>query len=120
MIDTIPALPDRVMGFSAKGVVTARDYRSVIIPAIDTMRTKHGKIRLLYHLGPDFSGFDMAALWQDAKLGLCYLDAWDRIAIVSDVRWIGAVTRLFGFLLHGEVRAFRNHELVAARKWLTE
>lgn len=119
MIDVIPALPDCVMGFSAKGMVTARDYQAVIIPAVNTMRTKHGKIRLLYHLGPDFSGFDAAALWQDAKIGLRYFDAWDRIAIVSDVLWIRAVTKLFGFILHGEVRAYHNHELAAARKWLT-
>lgn len=120
MIETIPALPDRVMGFSAKGIVTARDYRSVIIPAVDTMRSRHGKIRLLYHLGPEFSGFDMAALWQDAKIGLRYRQAWDRIAVVSDVRWIAAVTTLFGFLLHGQVRIFSNNELAIARKWLTE
>lgn len=120
MIEIIPSLPDRVMGFSARGLVTARDYRSVIIPAVDTMSTRHGRIRLLYHLGPDFSGFDTAALWQDAKIGVRYLHAWDRIAVVSDVRWVTAATRLFGFLLHGEVRTFRNNELAAARKWLTE
>ena len=120
MIDTIPSLPDRVMGFSAKGTVTARDYRSMIIPAVDTMISRHGKIRLLYYLGPDFSGFDSAALWQDAKIGLRHLYAWDRIAVVSDVKWIRAVSKLFGFVLHGEVRAYRNGELAAARKWVTE
>ncbi len=33
MIDTIPDLPDNVLGFSAKGTVTAQDYESAIIPA---------------------------------------------------------------------------------------
>lgn len=119
MIDIIPALPDCVMGFSAKGTVTARDYRTVIIPAVDTMLSRHGRIRLLYHLGPDFAGFDGAALWQDAMIGLRHLRAWDRIAVVSDVKWIRALGRLFGFLLHGEVRVYGNAELAAARKWLS-
>ena len=32
MVEKIPGLPDNVLGFTAKGTVTADDYESVIIP----------------------------------------------------------------------------------------
>ena len=84
MIEKIPNLPDNVLGFTAKGTVTARDYDSVIIPAVEALFTQHRKIRLLYHLGQDFSGFETAAVWDDTKLGLKHLTGWEKMAVVSN------------------------------------
>jgi hypothetical protein len=39
MVEKIPDLPDNVLGFTAKGTVTASDYESVIIPAVDNLPT---------------------------------------------------------------------------------
>lgn len=120
MIEPIRDLPDSVLGFTAKGTVRAADYVTVIVPAVGAALAKHSKIRLLYHLGREFSGFEPAALWEDAKIGLKRLASWDRIAVVTDVEWIRAATKAFGFLLRGQVRLFHDGELNAAREWLTE
>jgi hypothetical protein len=118
MIEQIPNLPSNVLGFSAKGIVTGIDYETVIIPAVEAIFSKHPKIRLLYHLGENFSGFETVALWEDTKIGLKHLTSWERIAVVTDVDWIRAAMKVFGFLLHGHVRVFHNSELTAAREWL--
>jgi hypothetical protein len=120
MIEKIPNLPDNVLGFSAKGTVTANDYESVIIPAVEAMFARHGKVRFLYHLGKDFSGFDAAAMWDDTKLGLKHLAGWDRMAVVSDVDWIRAAVKIFGLAIPGHVRVFHNRELAEATRWITE
>jgi SpoIIAA-like len=120
MVEKIPNLPDNVLGFTAKGTVTANDYESVIIPAVEALFSRHHKVRFLYHLGEDFSGFEFAAMWDDTKLGLRHLKGWERMAVVSDVEWIRGAIRVFGLAIPGHVRVFHNSELSEATRWISE
>jgi hypothetical protein len=120
MIERIEGLPDNVLGFRAKGEVTGTDYETVLIPAVEEALATRRKIRLLYHLGEDFTGFDAKAMWDDAKVGLQHLTAWERIAMVSDITWIRGMVKAFGFVMPAQVRIFRNSELEAALKWVSE
>jgi SpoIIAA-like len=120
MVEKIPDLPDNVLGFTAKGTVTASDYESVIIPAVEALFSRHPKVRFLYHLGEGFSGFEAAAMWDDTKLGLRHLKGWERMAVVSDVDWIRGAIRVFGLAIPGHVRVFHNSELSEATRWISE
>jgi hypothetical protein len=120
MVEQIPDLPDNVLGFAAKGTVTANDYQSVIIPAVEALFSRRSKARFLYQLGEDFSGFEAAAMWDDTKLGLKHLSGWERMAVVSDVEWIRAAVKIFGLAIPGHVRVFHNSELAEAKRWITE
>jgi hypothetical protein len=120
MIEQILDLPDNVLGFTAKGTVTANDYESVIIPAVEELFSRQSKVRFLYHLGEDFTGFEAAAMWDDTKLGLKHLTGWERMAVVSDVEWIRAAIKIFGLAMPGHVRVFHNSELAEAKRWISE
>jgi len=120
MVEQIPGLPDNVLGFSAKGKVTASDYESVIIPAVEAMFSRRSKVRFLYHLGEEFLGFEAAAMWDDTKLGLTHISGWERMAVVSDVEWIRAAIKIFGLAIPGHVRVFHNSELANAKRWVAE
>lgn len=119
MVEQITDLPDNVLGFAAKGKVTASDYESFIIPAVEALFSRQGKVRFLYHLGEDFSGFEAAAMWDDTKLGLKHLGGWERMAVVSDVEWVRAAVKIFGLAIPGEIRVFHNSELGEAKRWIT-
>jgi SAM-dependent methyltransferase len=120
MIEKIPDLPENVLGFTAKGTVTAHDYESIIIPAVEALLAHHRKARFLYHLGKDFTGFEVAAVWDDTKIGLKHLTGWERMAIVSDVEWIRGAIRVFGLAIPGHVRVFHNREYAEASTWVCE
>lgn len=120
MLMPIHGLPDDVLGFEAKGEVTGADYESVLIPAVEEMLTRRKNLRFLYHLGDEFAGFDAKAMWDDAKVGLQHLAAWERVAVVTDVGWIRTAMHAFGFVMPGHVRVFGNRELAEARRWLSE
>lgn len=120
MVEPIPDLPDNVLGFRAKGTVTAADYESIIIPAVEAGFSQRARLRFLYHLGEDFSGFEAAAAWDDMKLGLKHLSGWERIALVSDVEWIRAALKIFGLAIPGHIRVFHNRELADAIRWVSE
>jgi SpoIIAA-like len=119
MVERIPDLPDNVLGFTAKGIVTASDYESVIIPAVEAMFSRVGKVRFLYHLGEEFSKLTGEAMWDDAKLGFKHMAGWERTAVVTDVEWIRAAMGIFGLAMPGRVRAFHNREFSEAREWIS-
>lgn len=120
MVEAIPDLPADVLGFTAKGTLTASDYESVIVPAVEAHLARYGRIRFLYHLGPGFSGFEAAAAWDDARLGLRHIAGWERMALVTDVEWIRLAVRLFGLAIPGHVRVFHERELADAKRWVCE
>ena len=120
MLKLLEGLPDNVLGVSAEGKITGKDYETVLMPAIEEMFKTNKKIRMIYQLGNKFSGFDFTAMLDDAKMGMKHLSAWDRIALVSDHEMINTFAKFFGHMLSCELRIFKNAKLEEAKKWITE
>ena len=118
MIEQMTDLPAGVLGFSARGKVTAADLENVVVPDIEAAFALNRKLRLIYHLGPQFSGFDPAAMWDDARLGFRHLSGWERIALVTDTSWLRVAAQAMGFAVPGAFRLFRNAELAEAKRWI--
>ena len=119
MITLIPDLPENVIGIYASGEVTANDYETVLIPVIESALKEHGNVRLLYQLGPEFTGFTSGAMWDDMKLGIGHLKSWEKIAVVTDLEWLAGATRLFGFAIPCPVMVFSNNEMAEAVRWIS-
>jgi SpoIIAA-like len=120
MIERIPGLPENVLGFDATGKVTADDYETVIIPAVEALFARERKARFLYHIGKGCTGFEAGAMWDDAKIGLRHLASWERMAVVTDTEWIRAAVKAFGILMPGHVRVFHDGQLDEAKRWVAE
>ncbi|MEO8451890.1 MAG: STAS/SEC14 domain-containing protein [Gemmatimonadota bacterium] len=120
MLERIVDLPDHVLGFKATGRVTADDYESILVPAVEKALSHHQRVRLLYLLGDGFEGFTGAAAWEDAKVGLRHFTRFDRVAVVTSVDWIRHSVKAFGFIMPGEVRVFESNDLSKAREWISE
>jgi hypothetical protein len=117
MIEITSGTPDKLLVAVAHGKVTAEDYEKVLIPAVEARLKAHKKIRFLYQLDKDFSGFTAGAMWDDAKLGLGHLTAFEVIAVVTDVHWISDALKFFGVLMRCPVKAFTNDQLAEAMEW---
>ena len=118
MIQLWTDLPDNILGLTARGEVTASDYEETLMPAVEDKLTRHEKIRVIYHVGEDFTGFSAGALWDDAKLGMSHFHAWERIALVTDVQWIATTIMAIDFLIPTEIKIFPCQHLNAAREWI--
>lgn len=119
MIKLIPELPENVLGAVASGQVTAKDYETVLMPAIEKAIHERGKVRFLYHLGPGFDGYSPAAMWDDMKVGFAHLKAWEKLALVTDHEWIAGAMRVFGFAMPCPVRVFSNAQYAEAVAWIS-
>jgi hypothetical protein len=120
MLKIMDDLPGKVLGVSAEGKISGTDYETVLIPAIEEKLKTNKKIRMLYHLGSNFTGFDLNAMMDDAKTGMKHLSAWEKIAFVSDHELINTFAEFFGHLLACELRIFKNAKIEEAKKWITE
>jgi hypothetical protein len=118
MIELLPGLPDPIVGLLASGQVTTQDYESVVIPTIESKLQAHGTVRVLYQLGPAFSGFTAGAMWDDAKLGFTHLKAWEKIAVVTDSDWVRGAIGIFRFAIPCPVKVFSNVEFAEAVEWI--
>ncbi len=117
MLKFIEGMPADVLAVEAIGKVTHEDYRDRLIPKAEAMMG-HGPIKLLYVIGPAFSGFELGALVDDGRFGLQHWHDFSQIAIVSDHVWLNAMIAMFRPFFHGEVRLFSLAELAAAKDWI--
>ena len=119
MIEALTGFPARVLAFACKGHVTKGDYETVLVPAVTSALARHDKVRLYYQVDSDFAGIEPGAVWEDFKVGVEHWTRWERIAVVTDVAWIGHTMHAFSFLMPGEIRVFPLAQAAEARQWVT-
>ena len=120
MIELMSGLPDNVVGFTAKGEVTSEDYRDVLDPAVREALARHDRIRLLYVLGPEFTGYTGAALWDDAVVGTEHFAHFERMAVVSDKAWVRHSVNAFAWMMPTRIKVYADTEQSDALAWVTE
>ncbi len=118
MLERLKNLPAGVVGISAKGKVTKDDYTELVHPMLEEARREGKRLRVLYELGPDFTGFTAGAAWQDARLGLQYLRLFERCAVVTDAAWLRASVEVATPMMPCPVRVFASAERQVALAWL--
>jgi hypothetical protein len=116
MLDRIES-PETVLAFRAVGTIDRLDYERVLRPAVAEMVAKQGEARFVYELGPEYEHYAVAAAWEDLKLGVRHWSKWKRIALVTDRHGLQRATRVIGWLVPGEVKAFPLAEEEAAFDW---
>ncbi|HEY0773267.1 MAG TPA: STAS/SEC14 domain-containing protein, partial [Nocardioidaceae bacterium] len=70
MIRLLGDMPAGVLGLEAVDDVEKEDYENVIVPAVKQAVAEHGKVRVVYVLGPEFDEYEREAVWEDLKLGV--------------------------------------------------
>ena len=74
---------------------------------------------MYYEIAEDFSGFEPGAMWEDFKVGIEHLTRWDKVAVVTDIGWIGNAVRFFSFLIPATTRLFSLADAAQARAWIS-
>jgi hypothetical protein len=118
MLEVMPESQGKVMGVRARGKVTAKDYEEVLIPRLEALIQEHEQVSFLYLIDEDFQGFELGAMWDDAKFGLKHRKKFDKVAMVGAAKWMEVGMKLFTPLMPGEMKSFPREELAAAWEWL--
>jgi SpoIIAA-like len=116
MIEPIPGLPDKILGFKMSGKLHDEDYKT-FVPLVDAAIAKDGKVRMLavFH---DFHGWDMHALWDDTKFATTHCTKIERIALVGEKTWEKWMATICKPFTMAKIKYFDAAESDAARQWL--
>jgi hypothetical protein len=121
MVERLQDMPPGTLGFRATGQITREDYADVLVPELHKALAQGGRLRTLYVI-EDLEEIEPSALWADSKLGfdlaVRHHDAWERSAIVTDIEWMARATRMFAWMIPGEVRVFPLADLEQAKAWV--
>ena len=116
MLEPINDLPDGVFGLRAVGPFSVDDYVTVIEPELDRLEAAQEELRLLLHLGPQFTGFGEGA-WGELTSEIRHA-SFHRGAVVTDDDMVRNGLRVLRWVLRGDVRTFRNREYDRAVSWV--
>jgi hypothetical protein len=120
MIELLPLSGKNVVGVRASATLTATDYETVWIPALEKAIAEHGSVRALLFMDEGFTGWAPGAMWDDAKFGLSHRRAFEKIAIVGGPDWVAKSVRLMAHFIPAEVIIFRPDELDDAISWVEQ
>jgi hypothetical protein len=118
MIQVLPESEGNLLGFKISGKLTEEEYKETLIPRIEEAAKHHGDVRCLVYMDPSFTGWDIGALWDDARYGLKHKDDFEKLAVVGAAKWVEWGTRLSAHFVKGEVRTFAPEELPEAWLWV--
>ncbi len=118
MLERLEGYPEGTLAIRATGKVTRADYMRLVEPAFERARREGRRLRLLFHLPPEFAGFSAGGAVADTWTTLRHRRACEAAAIVSDRPWIRASARVATLALPYPVRVFRDAQLEEAIAWL--
>ncbi|MFG1344657.1 STAS/SEC14 domain-containing protein [Xanthobacter autotrophicus DSM 431] len=118
MIELLGGFPADAVAFRGSGFLTKEDYDRVLVPAVEEALKTHEGVKVYYEIASDFSGMSPAAMWEDFRVGMQHLSRWKRVAVVTDVPWIGQMVQMFGFMIPVTIRVFAIADAAEARVWL--
>lgn len=98
--------------------LTKDDYEH-LVPEVDRLIEKHGKIRMLFEMH-DFHGWSCGALWEDTKFAFKHFRAIERLAVIGEKKWQRGMATFCKPFTKAEIRYFDHDNLDEAREWLAE
>ena len=120
MLRRMEEMPAGTIGFEAVGEVEDDDWEKAVEPVLRREMADGEKVRLLYLLGPEAREVEGDAMRADTGFRARHATSFERVAVVSDEDWMRPAVGTLSFLLPGKAKAFKVHDLPAAKQWLSE
>ncbi|MDO6452608.1 STAS/SEC14 domain-containing protein [Neptunomonas phycophila] len=116
----LSVLPDTAGDFicvQASETLSTQDYQDILVPLIEDKVQKFGPLRMVIYFDQTFTGFEVGAIWEDAKLGINHAQDFIRIAIVGGPQWMDWAATFGNALTKGEVQHFSESQFLHALHW---
>ncbi len=118
MIELMDESDDGIIGIKISGTLSAADYETYLIPALDRVFAEHKRAQFLVLMDENFSGWTLDAAWDDFTYWLEHRTEFDRVAIVGAPKWVEWCINAMRFALKGEFRLFPRDQLDDAWAWV--
>jgi hypothetical protein len=107
-----------LLGVHAGGKLTENDYKDCLVPRLELLIDRFGKVRVLFYMDETFHGWDLKSAWANTTLDVRHRADFERIAVVGAPAWEEWCAKLAGRFMAGEIRTFPPDQLQQAWDWL--
>lgn len=118
MVELLKDFPSHVAAYRAAGKVHKEEYEQVVMARVNEVADTYGKIEFLVLLETDMENYSLGAFIDYLKISFKHFSKWDRMAIVSDERWLRKAYDMLSPLVHGEVRGYALKDFETAKQWV--
>lgn len=117
MMTLLATEPDDLIALKIEGRI-ADDAYEALIKVVEERLDRHEALRLYVEV-PDIGAVSVETVLKDIRFGLKHWDRFSKAAIVTDTRWLKAITDIQDTLFPPiDLRTFSLDERDAARAWL--
>ncbi|MCW3112006.1 MAG: hypothetical protein JWR18_402 [Segetibacter sp.] len=120
MVELLNGFPPHVAAYRATGKVNKDEYEQVVMARVDEVAATYGKINFLVLLETDFENYSGAAFLDYLKVSFEHFTKWNRMAIVTDERWVRKAYDMLSPLVHGVINGFELKQFEDAKEWVSE
>lgn len=121
MFEILSESKNNLLAVKASGKLTAQDYEQTLLPKLEQLFERHGRLKILVQFSGDFVGWaSTAAAWDDMKIGLHHAGDVEKFALVGGPEWVGWGAKLFGMFVSGQIRLFPEEAREQAMAWLNQ
>ncbi|MDD4915683.1 MAG: STAS/SEC14 domain-containing protein [Methylococcales bacterium] len=117
MITIMQESEGKTLVVKATESLTHQDYEETFIPCLTQRIGEYGKIRVVFILAENFTGMEPGAVWDDAVFGVQHRHDFEKLAVVTDKRWVEWATKVGACFMDGQVVVYPPAELEAAVAW---
>lgn len=120
MVEILDDFPAHVAAYRASGAISKEEYEAIVMRRVDEVAAQYGKINFLVLLETDLDNYSVGAFFKYLKVSFEHFFRWNRMAIISEERWVRKAYGLLSSLVHGEIKSYRLHEFEEAKRWVSE
>ena len=119
MVSLLNDFPPYVAAYVARGIVHQEEYERIVMARVDKVAGKFGKINFLVRLETDLQDYTLPAFLDYLKVSFEHFSKWNRMAIVSDQRWVRVAYEMLSPLVHGTIKSYELRDFEAAKEWVS-
>lgn len=119
MVELLKGFPPHVAAYRASGRVHHDEYEKVVMKRVDEVAAQFGKINFLVLLQTNMENYSPLAFIDYLKVSFEHFSKWNRMAIVTDERWLKRAYDGLSIFVNGEIRGYKLSDLEEARQWVS-
>ena len=101
MVELLKDFPPHVVAYKATGEINKEEYEKQVMASVDEVAATYGSINFLVLLETNLKDYSAATFMQYLKVSFEQFTKWNRMAIVTDERWVRKAYDMLSPLVHG-------------------
>lgn len=119
MVELLNDFPPHVAAYRASGAINKEEYEQVVMARVNEVAAQYGKINFLVLLDTDIDNYSIGAFIDYLKISFKHFTRWNRMAIVTDQRWVRKAYEALSVVVPGEIKGYELKNFETAKQWVS-